>query len=113
MAPCRRWLAAYDQWEVEGDILQMLWEERNGPVVRNRHRALGTRSVIASIESQLGGQAEFRLALRRPDLPAIGPAAAGWNGAAAQQPSNGHATMSGGGLTPPGGEIRKRRAISG
>jgi len=37
-----------------------LWEERNGPVVEKpAARGFGTRSVIASIESQLGGQAEF------------------------------------------------------
>jgi two-component sensor histidine kinase len=38
----------------------MVWEERNGPVVEKpASRGFGTRSVIASIESQLGGQAEF------------------------------------------------------
>ena len=48
------------KWEVQADILQMLWEERNGPVVEKpASRGFGTRSVIASIESQLGGQAEF------------------------------------------------------
>jgi PAS domain S-box-containing protein len=48
------------KWEVEGEILQMLWEERNGPLVEKpASRGFGTRSVIASIESQLGGQAEF------------------------------------------------------
>jgi PAS domain S-box-containing protein len=48
------------KWEVEADVLQILWEERDGPVVeRPSLRGFGTRSVIASIESQLGGQAEF------------------------------------------------------
>jgi PAS domain S-box-containing protein len=48
------------KWEVQGDVLEMLWEERNGPVVEKpASRGFGTRSVIASIESQLGGQAEF------------------------------------------------------
>jgi PAS domain S-box-containing protein len=48
------------KWEVEADVLQMLWEERDGPLVeRPASRGFGTRSVIASIESQLGGQAEF------------------------------------------------------
>jgi len=48
------------KWEVEDDVLHMLWEERNGPVVEKPSaRGFGTRSVIASIESQLGGQAEF------------------------------------------------------
>ena len=38
----------------------MIWEERNGPLVEKpASRGFGTRSVIASIESQLGGQAEF------------------------------------------------------
>jgi PAS domain S-box-containing protein len=47
-------------WEVEGDVLRILWEERDGPLVeRPSSRGFGTRSVIASIESQLGGQAEF------------------------------------------------------
>src|ERR1700732_3322375 len=48
------------KWEIDGEILQMLWEERNGPLVEKpASRGFGTRSVIASIESQLGGQAEF------------------------------------------------------
>ena len=38
----------------------MVWEERDGPLVEKpESRGFGTRSVIASIESQLGGQAEF------------------------------------------------------
>jgi PAS domain S-box-containing protein len=47
-------------WWIEADFLRMLWEERDGPVVQKPlSRGFGTRSVIASIESQLGGQAEF------------------------------------------------------
>jgi len=47
-------------WKVEADVLKMLWEERNGPAVAEPvSRGFGTRSVIASIESQLGGHAEF------------------------------------------------------
>src|SRR6202046_1838828 len=47
-------------WKVEADVLTILWEEREGPaVVEPVSRGFGTRSVIASIESQLGGQAEF------------------------------------------------------
>ena len=47
-------------WGIAGDVLQMVWEERDGPVVEKpASRGFGTRSVIASIESQLGGQAEF------------------------------------------------------
>jgi two-component sensor histidine kinase len=48
------------KWEIQGDLLQMVWEERDGPLVEKpASRGFGTRSVIASIESQLGGQAEF------------------------------------------------------
>jgi PAS domain S-box-containing protein len=48
------------KWENRGDTLQVLWEERDGPPVEKPvSRGFGTRSVIASIESQLGGQAEF------------------------------------------------------
>src|SRR5579871_2120053 len=47
-------------WKVDADVLRILWEEQNGPpVVEPVSRGFGTRSVIASIESQLGGQAEF------------------------------------------------------
>jgi PAS domain S-box-containing protein len=48
------------KWEIQADMLRMVWEERDGPVVEKpASRGFGTRSVIASIESQLGGQAEF------------------------------------------------------
>jgi PAS domain S-box-containing protein len=48
------------RWEVETDNLHISWEERDGPAVkRPASRGFGTRSVIASIESQLGGQARF------------------------------------------------------
>jgi two-component sensor histidine kinase/CheY-like chemotaxis protein len=48
------------KWEIQADVLQMVWEERDGPVVKKpASRGFGTRSVIASIESQLGGQAQF------------------------------------------------------
>jgi PAS domain S-box-containing protein len=48
------------KWEIEADVLRMVWEERDGPVVEKpASRGFGTRSVITSIESQLGGQAEF------------------------------------------------------
>jgi PAS domain S-box-containing protein len=48
------------KWEIEADTLRIVWEERDGPVVEKpASRGFGTRSVIASIESQLGGQAEF------------------------------------------------------
>jgi PAS domain S-box-containing protein len=48
------------KWEVQADVLEMLWEERDGPAVEKPvSRGFGTKSVIASIESQLGGQAQF------------------------------------------------------
>ena len=48
------------KWDVEADALQLLWEERGGPPVNKpESRGFGTRSVIASIESQLGGRADF------------------------------------------------------
>jgi len=48
------------KWGIQGDILEMVWEERDGPLVEKpASRGFGTRSVIASIESQLGGQAQF------------------------------------------------------
>jgi two-component sensor histidine kinase len=48
------------RWEIQSDVLQMVWEEKDGPVVEKPvSRGFGTRSVIASIESQLGGHAEF------------------------------------------------------
>jgi two-component sensor histidine kinase len=48
------------KWEVQADVLEISWEERNGPAVEKpASRGFGTKSVIASIESQLGGQAEF------------------------------------------------------
>jgi PAS domain S-box-containing protein len=85
------------KWEVEGEILQMLWEERNGPLVEKpASRGFGTRSVIASIESQLGGQAEFDWRseglICRLSVPLM-------QGGVARQPStrqNGHASMSAG-----------------
>jgi two-component sensor histidine kinase len=48
------------RWETQADVLRMVWEERDGPVVEKPIApGFGTRSVIASIESQLGGRAEF------------------------------------------------------
>ena len=48
-------------WELQDDdTLMLAWEEIGGPVVHKpTSRGFGTRSVIASIESQLGGQALF------------------------------------------------------
>jgi PAS domain S-box-containing protein len=49
------------RWEIQDeDILTLVWEEVDGPVVyKPASRGFGTRSVIASVESQLGGQALF------------------------------------------------------
>jgi PAS domain S-box-containing protein len=47
-------------WEDREDLLGITWVETGGPPVEKPvSRGFGTRSVIASIESQLGGQAEF------------------------------------------------------
>ena len=48
------------KWDVRGDALVLIWAEDGGPPVEKPiSRGFGTRSVIASIESQLGGKAEF------------------------------------------------------
>ena len=48
------------KWSVEKEMLALLWEETGGPSVRKpTSRGFGTRSLIASIESQLGGKALF------------------------------------------------------
>src|SRR5213075_489559 len=47
-------------WAIEAGILDIVWTETGGPrVEKPATRGFGTRSVIASIESQLGGKAEF------------------------------------------------------
>jgi two-component sensor histidine kinase len=47
-------------WENQDGLLTIVWVETGGPPVEKPvSRGFGTRSVIASIESQLGGQAEF------------------------------------------------------
>jgi PAS domain S-box-containing protein len=48
------------RWEVLDATLELFWEERDGPpVTEPPTRGFGTRSVIASVGSQLGGRAEF------------------------------------------------------
>jgi two-component sensor histidine kinase/CheY-like chemotaxis protein len=48
------------RWENRADHLTLAWEENGGPAVEKpASRGFGTRSVIASVESQLGGKAEF------------------------------------------------------
>src|SRR5207253_2595922 len=47
-------------WEDQAGLLKIIWVETGGPQVEKPvSRGFGTRSVIASIESQLGGRAEF------------------------------------------------------
>ncbi|WP_092517646.1 HWE histidine kinase domain-containing protein [Afipia sp. GAS231] len=47
-------------WENQAGVLKITWAETGGPrVEKPATRGFGTRSVIASIESQLGGKAEF------------------------------------------------------
>ena len=48
-------------WEEDhAGLLKIIWVETGGPAVEKPvSRGFGTRSVIASIESQLGGKAEF------------------------------------------------------
>ncbi|OKO71062.1 HWE histidine kinase domain-containing protein [Bradyrhizobium sp. AS23.2] len=47
-------------WQVEDDLLTLTWEETGGPHVRRpKSRGFGTRSLLASVESQLGGRAQF------------------------------------------------------
>jgi len=48
------------RWDVLNSALELCWEERDGPpVTEPTTRGFGTRSVIASIGSQLGGRADF------------------------------------------------------
>ena len=47
-------------WNVENDRLELSWVETGGPQVREpTTRGFGTRSLMASVENQLGGQALF------------------------------------------------------
>jgi two-component sensor histidine kinase len=48
------------RWEIGDGTLDLSWDERGGPpVTKPTTRGFGTRSVIASVSSQLGGRAEF------------------------------------------------------
>jgi PAS domain S-box-containing protein len=68
-------------WTTIDELLALTWEETGGPVVHEpATRGFGTRSLIASIESQLGGQALFnwraeglicRLMVPLPNKPSI------------------------------------------
>ncbi len=47
-------------WQVDENVLGLTWEESGGPpVAPPTSRGFGTKSLLASIESQLGGQASF------------------------------------------------------
>jgi PAS domain S-box-containing protein len=47
-------------WADEDGVLLLVWQEEGGPPVRKpTSQGFGTRSVLASIESQLGGRADF------------------------------------------------------
>jgi PAS domain S-box-containing protein len=47
-------------WELVAEVLAVSWEESGGPVVQEpTTRGFGTLSLMASVESQLGGQALF------------------------------------------------------
>ena len=75
-------------WNAENDMLALTWIETGGPRVREpTSRGFGTRSLIASVESQLGGKRAIRLARRRPGLPAVGSARQGGSPATAQPSS--------------------------
>ena len=48
------------QWDLRGGTLFLVWQEAGGPPVRPpTTRGFGTRSLLASVETQLGGQALF------------------------------------------------------
>jgi len=48
------------RWEIRDGTLDLSWDEQGGPPVTTpTTRGFGTRSVIASVSSQLGGRADF------------------------------------------------------
>ena len=48
------------KWTIEDDVLEIVWIETGGPRVHvPTSRGFGTRSLMASVESQLGGRALF------------------------------------------------------
>jgi PAS domain S-box-containing protein len=47
-------------WQVKNETLMLEWEESGGPLVRPpKAHGFGTKSLLASVESQLGGEAQF------------------------------------------------------
>jgi PAS domain S-box-containing protein len=48
------------RWQTGEEMLALVWEESGGPLVRSpKSRGFGTTSLLATVESQLGGQAQF------------------------------------------------------
>ena len=48
------------RWQVDNNVMALTWEESGGPLVRPpTTHGFGTRSLIASVETQLGGKAMF------------------------------------------------------
>ena len=79
------------KWEIEADVLQMVWEEKDGPLRRETGVArLRNAKRDRRIEIAARRTGRVRLALRRPDLPAVGPAdARRRDTTAAQRPKSG------------------------
>ena len=74
-------------WEDDDGLLRLIWREEGGPPVRKpTSQGFGTRSVLASIESQLGGRADFDWRseglLCRLAVPLAPPAAMSGHGSA-------------------------------
>ncbi len=76
------------RWTVLDGTLELSWDERDGPPVEMpTKRGFGTRSVIASIGSQLGGRAEFDWRSEGPAVSPHGPAGTGFGGAGVRRPA--------------------------
>ena len=81
-------------WQDGTGLLELIWEEKGGPPVQVPiSRGFGTRSVIASIESQLGGKADFDWRpeglLCRLSVPLVAKAAASERAAMHERASSG------------------------
>ena len=62
-------------WEVKGGTLQLRWVEHGGPAVAHSGSGgFGIRVITASVETQLGGTVDPRLAPRGPAVRHIDPA---------------------------------------
>jgi PAS domain S-box-containing protein len=83
-------------WEAQTDRLVVGWVETGGPPVTTpKSKGFGTRSVIASIETQLGGKADFdwrpeglvcRLTVPLGEKPSSAAESGPYRGTAAQEP---------------------------